>query len=122
MAAKSKGLTLIELLIVLVILGLFFAGILMIVYDARLKTRNAQRETNINQINKALSMYQNDEQIYPIGDYSALSVLVPKYIGKLPKDPLDSDCHKYTYNSDGSTYTLKYCKEPGCGDCPEIKP
>ena len=120
---KGKGFTIVEVLIVIVIIAILFTVIFIAVGDIKMKSRNTKRGSDMGQVNKALQLYQNDVGSYPDCDYNGLKdSLVSDYIGGLPEDPLDSDCHIYLYDRDASTYTLEYCKEPGCDDCPELKP
>lgn len=117
---KGKGFTIVEVLVVIVIIAILFTVIFVAVGDIRMKARNTKRESDMGQVNKALQLYQNEEENYPVGNYGNLDVLVPNYIGELPKDPFDSTVdgcdYYYTYSSDGTTYTLTYHTEP-TDDC-----
>lgn len=72
-----------------------------------------QRKTDLADLKAALTKYFQAKQAYPIAATSqktsdatsALSVLVPTYIAKLPADPL-SPTYYYSYISDGKTFTL----------------
>ena len=56
-ADKKKGFTLIELLVVVAIIGLLASVILASLNTARGKARDAQRESNLQNIQIALEMY-----------------------------------------------------------------
>lgn len=90
----QKGFTLIELLVVVAIIGLLSSVVLSSLNSARAKARDAQRLSDIRQIQTALELYYNDNGKYPFnaggGSLSALNVLVPKYIAKISNDPLNT--------------------------------
>jgi prepilin-type N-terminal cleavage/methylation domain-containing protein len=109
-----KGFTLIELLVVISIIGLLSAVILASLNTARNKGYDAQRTSNMREVQKAIEAYYNDNGTYPsangsyniagnsFGNYayasqcqvggnvaqnSVISGLVPNYIAQLPVDP-----------------------------------
>ncbi len=111
---KGKaGFTLIELLVVISILGLLAGLVISNVAGARERARDAERKSDLREIQKALQMYKSDEESYIIsagGNWTVLDTLVSTYIKKVPDDPLAPDSHYY-YQSDGSDYTLRACLE-----------
>lgn len=88
--AKSKGFTLIELLVVIAIIGLLSSVVLASLNTARARARDAQRISNVKQIQTALELYYSDTGSYPTSPdnavVSALSGMTPTYIGSLPTD------------------------------------
>lgn len=142
---KEAGFTLIELLVVIAIIGLLSSIVLASLNAARAKARDAQRQSDVHNIDIALEEYANDHNgLYPPNNptyvsaistntnyaqnndtnfltplfalfspvanasaetnklcqntYSALQVLVPKYISAIPVDPSDdgtSICYRY---------------------------
>lgn len=62
----QKGFTLIELLVVIAIIALLTSVILVSLYNARLKSRDAKRVTDIRQIRNALELYFNECRSYPV--------------------------------------------------------
>lgn len=55
---KNKGFTLIELLVVIAIIGILSGVVLNGLQSARSKAQNAKRLSNVDQIHKALELYQ----------------------------------------------------------------
>lgn len=140
----SSGFTLIELLTVISIIG-FLASIVMTnVNSARAKARAAVRKQTLRQLQTALELYYEDNGSYPTTNmawYGSGGVpstcgtacysrptdyipgLVPKYIAKLPQDPIggynsDSACvgweRSYLYKSNGLDYkVISMCDTTG---------
>lgn len=118
LSAYSKGFTLIELLVVISILGLLAALVVSNMSGVRERARDAQRKSDLKEVQKALEMYKASQSppAYPAGtSWSNLSVLVPNYIKVLPNDPLNTETGaQYSYQRDSVDplkYTLKACLE-----------
>ncbi|OGF31319.1 hypothetical protein A3H09_03530, partial [Candidatus Falkowbacteria bacterium RIFCSPLOWO2_12_FULL_45_13] len=62
---KQKGFTLIELLVVIAIIGLLSTLAVVALNNARMKSRDAKRVSDIKQIQTALELYYNDANSYP---------------------------------------------------------
>ncbi|MFH1173468.1 MAG: type II secretion system protein [bacterium] len=128
---KKKAFTLIELLVVIFIIGLLATMVVIRVSSVRISGRDARRKSDIDQIQKALSLYYNENGSYPGSGSSGLpcsntgwncsqnsaswdasgglqGVLSP-YIS-LPKDPTNTTtgwagtAGKYNYNYYSSGY------------------
>ena len=96
--AATRGFTLIELMVVLVIIGVLAALIVPNVLDRADDARVTAAKTDIANINQALKLYRLDNQRYPTGE-QGLQALVTKptsgpaptnwkpYLEKLPNDP-----------------------------------
>jgi general secretion pathway protein G len=108
-AASSRGFTLIELMVVLVIIGVLGALIVPNVLNRASDARVTAARTDVNNLMQALKLYKLDNQRYPSGE-QGLQALVAKptvgsvpnnwkpYLDKLPNDPWS---HPYQYANPG---------------------
>ncbi len=131
MIRNNKGMTLLEIMIVLVILG----GLIVILagqVTGRLKSAKIrQAKIQIAEYGKALDLYFTDCNGYPSTE-EGLEALVTApsscsnwgpdpYIKKVNKDPWGND---FIYESTGNTYILKSLgsdrREGGTGDAADI--
>ncbi len=119
---------------VIAIIGLLASVVLLALNGARQKSRDAKRLADVRQLASALELFFNDVSAYPSVGYASQQVLgtadtsaynssgtrvylTPTYIGLIPTAPLpaDSPCtpatgsNPYSYQSNGSTYTLTFC-------------
>ena len=123
---KSKsGFTIVELLIVIVVIAIL-AAITIVAYNGiQQRARDAERQTEMQSIEKALALYFIDNGGYPtcsnttyvpgaaVGGCSIVlitSSLVPKYLTAMPADPFNSGNDKYMYafgyrKTGATTYT-----------------
>jgi prepilin-type N-terminal cleavage/methylation domain-containing protein len=109
---EARGFTLIELLVVIAIIGLLASIILASLSTARVKARDARRISDIDQLRTAIELYASDHNdTYPPAPSvntasltTDLSVLAPKYIPSIPKDPSrpDTRAQGYLYCTDAS--------------------
>jgi prepilin-type N-terminal cleavage/methylation domain-containing protein len=112
----TKGFTLIELLITIALIGVIAGGVMMVMNPLTQfqKSRDAQRKSDLRQIQNALEGYYNDNGEYPLSTGSSAYNIKDKalnvhlwgdqwapYIAILPKDPsaASSDARKYIYIS-----------------------
>ncbi|MDO8592520.1 MAG: prepilin-type N-terminal cleavage/methylation domain-containing protein [bacterium] len=149
---NQKGFTLIELLVVISIIGFLATTAVVLLNSARIKARDGKRIAEIKQLSTVLQLYFDDNNSYPAttgclngwcclghgdagtcwnGEYhgnTALdSFLSPKYIGKIPDDPLNNtakygDAYMYRVGADtgGAYATLHWGIEksnPTAQDC-----
>ncbi len=62
----KKGFTLIELLVVIAIIGILSSVVLASLSSARVKSRDARRMADLNQIRTAVELYYSEHGHYPI--------------------------------------------------------
>jgi len=113
MTKKSRGFTLLEILLVVGIIAILAGIVILAINPSRqlAQARDAQRLSDIKQINNALVQYYIDHNEYPAGvptttmeeicdtgeatstlpgdciGYADLTPLVPTYVVSMPKDP-----------------------------------
>jgi len=89
-----RGFTMIELLVVMAILGILAVVGLSFFRTSQLKSRDAKRKSDLEQVQRALEMYYNDNGNYPAsltnwGEIFSSDGTVngTVYMKELPKDP-----------------------------------
>ncbi len=92
---NKKGFTLIELLVVIAIIGLLATLSVVALNNARQKSRDAKRVSDIKQIQTALELYFADANSYPSGSNITL--------GGTAYDTLSSD-NGFASSGAGTTY------------------
>lgn len=123
----KSSFTLIELLIVIAILGIIAAFISINFLTALRKGRDARRKSDMEQIQRGIELYYEDQKSYPKfniflnSNYALCQTNIyascptsPKentYMEKIPADPLTSQTYAYAYPADGSNYKLYACLE-----------
>jgi len=111
MRNRTRGFTLIEVMVVVVILGILAAIIVPKVMDRPDTARLVKAQSDIRALESALNLYKLDNFDYPSTD-EGLEALVPKYIDRLANDPwgnpylylspgLHGDMDVYTLGADG---------------------
>lgn len=123
---SQYGFTLIELLIVIAIIGILSTLLMTNFIGIRQRARDAQRKSDVRQLQSALELYRADTGSYPSpgGTNQLNSVACPTpssftysgttYMQQIPCDPLGSSYYhsgSYYYSTTGSTYTLGACLE-----------
>jgi len=124
MSNRQRGFTLIELLVVIAVIALIAVLILSAVKGVRVKSRDARRVSDIKSIQEGLSMYYNDNYLYPdsgggaieingTSDAMSTALLDGKVMWGVPIDPFNDGIYKYSYESLDSQrdYVLQYCLE-----------
>lgn len=116
-SSALHGFTLIELLVVISIIAVLSALLMANFVGIRQRGRDAQRKSDLRQIQSALELYRADQGSYPNtlpncgGTFEDPNATIT-YMTSVPCDPLSSS-NSYTYASDGSTYSLYACLENG---------
>jgi general secretion pathway protein G len=119
---SRKGFTLIELLIVIGIIGVLATLLMVNFVGVRQRARDAERKSDLRQIQSALEIYRADNNSYPLtvpglipGGSSCPAIFSFNnitYMQKVPCDPLGGS-YTYTYptaNGPG-TYSITACLE-----------
>lgn len=122
--SKQNGFTLIELLIVISIIGVLAALLMANFVGVRQRARDAQRKSDVRQIQASLELYRADIGAYPDSvpnctdsiksDCAAADATV--YMQDAPSDPLgstyyNSGSYYYEVGTGNATYTLGACLE-----------
>lgn len=119
----KKGFTLVELLVVVSLIGILSTLVIANLNSARERARDAQRKSDLRNIQTALRLYYNDNGRYPAASGSSISACSGTctwgspwvngsitYMGILPEDPLSNQSYQYTF-IDTDNYTLEACLE-----------
>jgi len=133
---NKKGFTLIELLVVIAIIGLLSTLAVVSLNNARQKSRDAKRVSDIKQIQTALELYFADQNSYPLQATTPLVLGVTgaktlsstsgwsdtavgtTYMGLVPFNQTPGGT-AYTYAiSDGTTYSISFTLEAATGGLP----
>lgn len=127
---KTQGFTLIELMLVMAIIGILAVVGLGSYTQAVIKSRDTQRKSDLNQIARAIELYNNDVGRYPIDNddgidpidnddgkmrcnevdlcepsiYAVLNGATATYMDKVPID--ETAGQVYYYKSDGGSFAL----------------
>lgn len=120
----QKGFTLIELLVVISIIGVLSTIAMTSLNSARAKARDAKRQSEIDQIRKALELYYADNNQYPVSggaispnnewsssndsSWNSLRTQLAPYLTQLPKDPVNSPSSWAANANVYSYYSLSY--------------
>lgn len=112
----ERGFTLIELLIVVAIIGILATLLMSNFIGVRQRARDAQRKSDLRQIQSALELYRSDQGSYPVtasfptcGNQFSGGNPPTTYMQKIPCDPLGGS---YVYTSaNGTIYTIIACLE-----------
>lgn len=127
---NHKGFTLIELLVVIAIIGILSTLAIVALGNARARSRDAKRVSDIRQIHSALELYFNDNGMYPTAITPGNALTNPAgtttYMAVIPSNPTpinDGNCPsvgfgtQYAYaNYSNASYVLTYCVGSQAGD------
>ena len=119
---RFKGFTLIELLVVITIIGILATLLMSNYIGVRARARDAQRKSDLRQIQTALEQYRSDNNAtpYPSTLPSCGSSFTngsgTTYMQKIPCDPLStasSPLPYYYFFTDSTHYAIASCLENG---------
>ncbi len=109
---RARGMTLIEIMVVLVILGLIAGAIGYNVFNQLKEAQIKTATLDLKAISNGVDLYHVETGQWPDG----LTGLVPKYVKELHKDPWGSD-YSYVRTGDGyDVYSYGPDKAQGGGD------
>ena len=103
---QSRGFTIVELLVVIVVIAILVALTLPNLFGLQRRARDDTRKNDLKNIQQAAETYFNDKSAYP----ATLSTLTTQYINAIPNDPKGGS-YTYTPTPSGCTtactsYTL----------------
>jgi general secretion pathway protein G len=106
---KSRGFTLLELMVVIVIIGILLNFLVPIMVKSRYLAQLSACEHNEHNVATALESYRTDNAgAYP----NALdSLTVQGHITGLPICPVNKENYSYVRSENGQNYTI-YCEAP----------
>jgi len=102
-SARSRGFTLIELMVVLVIIGVLAALIVPNMIERADDARVTAARTDVNNLMQALKLYKLDNLRYPTSEQGLQSLVAKPTVGPVPQnwrpylDKLPSDPWKHPY-------------------------
>lgn len=115
---KKNGFTLIELLVAMGIVAVLTGMAAFNLNLSRIRARDVQRKSDIDQLQKALEVYKNDNGSYPASSLQDTLLGLPskqvQYIKKYfndPKGPTDWLDYQYKPSADLKNYYLMTCLE-----------
>lgn len=107
----QKGFTLSELFLVVSIAGLLATIIFISINDSRIKSTDARRLNDVNDIRKALELYAADHTVYPAG----VNIVLGSSVGCLSSSGFTSVCP-----GGAKVYLANIPQNPGLGGIPYI--
>jgi len=122
---NRKGFTLIELLVVIFIIALISTIAMVALNNARSKSRDVKRASDIRQIITAMSLYQEEANDFPATMTAGGSIAYGTrvYMVTIPTAPLPADgtcsssqnSYSYTYVN-AHSFTIVYCLGENTGE------
>lgn len=122
----AKGFTLIELLIVIVIIGILSTFVISNFIGIRERARDAQRKTDLRQIQTALQLYYSDEGYFPEAAEMATCATPLSagqngsgalYMKEIPCDPLKENNDEKSYR-----YSPYFAQDQTCTNLDDSRP
>jgi len=111
---NHPGFTLIELLVAIGIMAVLTGMAVFNFNQSRVRARDIQRKNDIKQLQNALELYRNDNNVYPEANGFQTTLTSPvEYIKSNFRDPRVTEWIDYQYlpTVDKKTYYLQSCLE-----------
>ena len=122
---NKSAFTLVELLVVIAIIGLIATLSVIALGNARSKSRDSKRVSDIKQVQTALELFFSDQGRYPTatewntGSLYATSIFgTTTYMARIPTVTTGGICsndYSYAPNFAGDDYTINFCLESNTG-------
>ncbi len=105
------GFSLLELLVAATIIGLLASIGLVSYTSANRRARDANRQSDLEQVRTALELYRSENPTYPASGWANLTVLDPYVSGGISQiaDPKASPYPQYIYETSGTEFTAANC-------------
>ncbi len=101
---SERGMTLIEIMVVITILGLIAAAVGVAVVPQLAKAKHDRAVLDIQNIDQGLKLYYTQKGKYPDSSEGLAALVTGRQLDVLPKDPWG---HDYVYTLEGSSnYTI----------------
>jgi len=132
---SKKGFTIIELMVVIAVIAVLSSIVLVLLGNAKEKSRDARRVSDMREIQNALNLYFTDNNRFPRvtpavditgSDAFSTEMEAAGVISEMPTDPVNTGGSVYSYVSseNGAVYTISFCLETdsiqgysqGCGN------
>ncbi len=112
---KSKGFTIVELLIVIVVIGILATLVIVTFTGIQQKARNSQRQTDINAVDSHVEAYYASNGYYPtLQDLQTASFLSGNLKGLDPQSLVDPKGGNVAATADASHYSYVASGASGC--------
>ncbi len=106
---RVRGFTILELIIVVAIVALLSILIFTIVDDARAKSRDIQRVSDLSQVQIAIRLYEDTNDAYiaaptgqVLGSGGSVDADLAPYMPAIPTDPTNDTAYYYQYDLDAN--------------------
>lgn len=123
-AQKQKGFTIIELIIVIVVIGILASIVYVSFTTVQKRSRDAQRDRDVMDIQRALDKYYAANGAYPsiaadgagVNASGLSSILVPTYMAQFPTPPSSATYQYVRGPIANSSYGIEmnYESKPNC--------